>query len=319
MVVAVAQDLTGPRWSSAVMCPRKAVYEAQDAPRRDWTEQELRRFRRGQVWEEAVVRDVVDEFRAQGRRPRRQETVAWPAAHPVGTGHIDCFIPSENAVIEVVSNAGGQLPEYKALQAAGYALNHPRADKAFVLSVDTHTGDDPTYPIDLSSLEPRIRAIEDQVVTGVQSGTPPERVCRTPADGPAQFCPFVDHCFADWEWPPLEELLTDAAELDALADAEDLVGDRRAQLKKAEAARDELRDRLRPVLRLEEYEDPKTGETKQAAEGMAGGVSVRRSVFSKTTFSLADAHKCGVNLPKRFDPFVKKSDQERWTVKRLEQ
>ena len=323
MVVQTAADreggvLTGPRWSSAVMCPRKAVYEAQNAPRRDPTPTELRRFRRGQVWEEAVVQDVVAELKEQGRRPRRQETVQWPIADPVGTGHMDCYIPSEKTVLEVVSNAGGTLPAYKALQVAGYALNHPNAEKAYVLSVDTHTGDDPAYPIDLDALEPRIRDIEEQVVSGIRSGEPPCRVCRTPADGPAQMCAFVEHCFQGWEWPPLAELLTKASEMEALADAEDLVSERRKALARASEARDALRETLRPLIPVEETVDQKTGRPKKVAEGEAAGVRIRRSIFSKTTLSLADAQKCGVSVPDVLEPFVKTHEEERWTVKRLD-
>jgi hypothetical protein len=298
--------LTGPRWSSAVMCPRKAFYEAVDAPRREWLPHELQRMRRGQVWEEAVVADVVDGFRRQGRRPRRQETVAWPAADPIGTGHMDCYIPSERSAIEVVSNAGGQLPDYKCLQVAGYALNHPNADQAFVLSVDTHTGDDPVYPIDLSGLEPRVREIEDTVYEGVKTGVPPERTCRTPFDGPAQFCPFVEHCFADWTFPPLEELLADPKELEQLADAEDDVSDARQTLKDAEEKRNDIRSRLRPLVPAN-------------AESIAGGITVKRTVSPRTLFSLSDARKAGHDLPEPLQAFVKTSDQERWTVKRVEQ
>jgi hypothetical protein len=305
MVVAITPELTGPRWSSAVMCPRKAYYEAVDAPRREWTPVELQRFRRGRVWEEAVVADVVDGFRRQGRRPRRQEEVAWPISDPIGTGHMDCYIPSERTVVEVVSNAGGQLPAYKCLQVAGYALNHPNAEQAFVLSVDTHSGDDPTYPIDLAALEPKVRAIEDAVVTGVRAGSPPDRVCRTPVDGPAQMCPFVDHCFDGWQWPSFEELLADAKELEQLADAEDNVGSLRADLKTAEQARNELRDRLRPLIPPNE-------------EGMAGNIRVKRTVSERTSFSLSDARKAGHDLPRKLQPFIGTSEQERWTVKRIE-
>jgi hypothetical protein len=305
MAVAVTPELTGPRWSSAVMCPRKAFYEAVSAPRREWTPEELQRFRRGKVWEEAVVADVVDGFRRQGRRPRRQEEVSWPASDPIGTGHMDCYIPSERTVVEVVSNAGGQLPEYKCLQVAGYALNHPNADHAFVLSVDTHTGSDPTYPIDLAALEPRVREIETAVVDGVHTGEPPCRACRTPVDGPAQMCPFVEHCFDGWGWPSFEELLADPAELERLADAEDEVGHLRADLKTAEETRNGLRDRLRPLIPANE-------------EGIAGNIRVKRSVFSKTSFSLADARKAGHDVPRKLRPFVSESEQERWTVRRLE-
>jgi hypothetical protein len=296
--------LTGPRWSSAVMCPRKAFYEAANAPRRQWTEVELQRFRRGQVWEEAVVADVVDGFRGQGRRPRRQETVPWPARDPIGIGHMDCYIPSERLVVEVVSNAGGQLPDYKCLQVAGYTLNHPNANEAVVMSVDTHTGSDPVYPIDLSGLEPRVREIEDTVYEGVKTGVPPERTCRTPFDGPAQMCPFVETCFQDWEWPPLEELLTDTDELEELANAEDEVSDARKALAIAEENRNRLRDHLRPLIPAN-------------AESIAGAITVRRTVSPRTSFSLSDARKAGHELPDPLQAFVKTSDQERWTVKRL--
>jgi hypothetical protein len=305
VVAADTRILTGPRWSSAVMCSRKAFYEAAEAPRRQWTKVELQRFRRGQIWEEAVVADVVDGFRQQGRRPRRQETVAWPARDPIGTGHMDCYIPSERLVVEVVSNAGGHLPEYKCLQVAGYALNHPNADQAVVLSVDTHTGDDPVYPIDLSGLEPRVREIEQAVVGGVRSGEPPCRTCRTPVDGPAQMCPFVEHCFSDWEWPSFEELLADSKDLEELADAEDDVGQLRKELADAEEKRNTLRDRLRPLV--------PPGE-----EGIAGDVRIRRTVFSKTSFSLSDLRKTGHKLPPKLDPFVKETEQERWTVRRVD-
>jgi hypothetical protein len=305
MVIAPdTRDLTGPRWSSAVMCPRKAFYEAADAPRRQWLPHELQRFRRGQVWEEAVVADVVDGFRRQGRRPRRQETVAWPAADPIGTGHMDCYIPSEHLVVEVVSNAGGQLPEYKCLQVAGYTLNHPNAEQAVVMSVDTHTGSDPVYPIDLGGLEPRVREIEQAVVDGVRSGEEPCRVCRTPFDGPAQMCPFVEHCFRDWEFPPLEELLADPKELELLADAEDDVADARKALKDAEEKRNEVRGRLRPLIPAN-------------AESIAGGITVRRTVFESASFSLSDARKAGHSLPRKLRAFEKTSEQERWTVRRL--
>ncbi|MGH3444845.1 MAG: hypothetical protein ACRDPB_05685, partial [Nocardioidaceae bacterium] len=241
----------------------------------------------------------------QGRRPRREETIAWPVEKPIGVGHADLFVPSEHLIVEVVSNAGGSLPEEKVTQAALYTLNHRNADHAVVLSVDTHTGDEHIYPIDLSGVEPRVRAIEEQVVHGCATGELPDRVCRTPFDGPAQFCPFVETCFEGWEFPPLEELLADSAELEQLADTEDLVSDARKAMKDAEEKRDVLRDRLRPLVPAN-------------VEAVAGQIQVKRSEFSKTSFSLADARKAGHTVPAELAPFVKTSSQERWTVRRVE-
>lgn len=299
------RDLSGVRASTAVRCPRAAVYQHQDAPRRAWTDRELQTFRRGQGWHDVVLSHIVQGFNDQGRRPRREETIPWPVENPIGVGHADLFVPSERTVVEVVSNAGGHLPEEKVTQAALYALNHRNADQAVVLAVDTHTGDEHVYPIDLSGLEPRVREIEQTVVDGVRTGVPPERTCRTPFDGPAQFCPFVEHCFADWEWPPLEELLVDPDELELLADAEDDVADARKALKEAEEKRNEIRGRLRPLIPAN-------------AESIAGSVAVRRTVFESRSFSLSDARKAGHSLPRKLRAFEKTSEQERWTIRRVE-
>ena len=303
------RDLAGARWSSAVICPRWCVYGAQGAPVRERTEEEELMLARGQAWGKIVVDGVISGFAAQGRRPRREELIPWPAEQPIGTGHADCYIPHEREVVEVVSNAGGTLPPHKALQVAGYALNHPHAETAVVDSVDTHTGLEHLYPIVLSELEPRVRDIEAQVAAGL-AGELPERVCRTPWDGPAQWCPHRDYCFRDWEPEPLDELLVTIDEVDLLkrlADAEDAYSAAAKAEKAAKAARNEIR---REVAKLIE---PNT------AHEAADLSKLQRTTYPIQTFSLAAALAAGENLPKRLDPFVNISEGERWTVTRRPQ
>lgn len=299
-------ELTGPRWSSASICARWCVYGAQGAPAREHTEEELLRFERGKAWGRVVADGIVARLNRDGRRPRREEVIPWPKGDPVGNGHADCYIPSESLIVEVVSNAGGKLPAYKAIQAAGYAINHPNATEAVVDSVDTHTGREHHYPLNLVKLADQVETIEQQVQAGL-AGELPERVCRTPWDGPAQLCPHVDHCFAGWEPTPLDELLATTGELDLLdrlADAEDAVGDANQAKKHAEAVRNELREKVAPLI------EPGTLTA-------AGNIAVRRTVFESERFQLSAARAAGHNLPKRLDPFVSLSESSRWTVKRM--
>lgn len=302
-------DLTGPRWSAAVVCARRCVYGARGAPSDEPTIEMRRFWERGKAWERIVSDGIVSRMIEEGRRPRRQEIVSWPAAAPVGTGHVDVYVPHEHEVVEIVSNARGTLPEHKALQAAGYALNHPRAENATVRSVDTHTGEEHIYPIDVSGLEPKIREIELQVVAGLE-GELPERVCRTPWDGPAVMCAHVSTCFADWTPTPLDELLASAGEqdlVDRLADAEDEVGRISEALASAKTARDELRDKVAPLV-------------EPGVEAFAGDIRVRRGAdYARRGFQLKAFLDAGHPVPDILWPFVTESIVPgRWSVKRVD-
>lgn len=299
-------ELVGPRWSAAAICARWCVYGAQGAPAREHTDEELQRFARGKAWGRVIADGVQARLHREGRRPRAEEVIPWPRAEPIGEGHADLYIPHEALVVEVVSNAGGTLPPNKAIQAAGYALEHPNAEEAVVDSVDTHTGREHFYPLDLSGLEPRVREIQAQVLAGL-AGELPERVCRTPWDGPAQLCPHVAHCFADWQPTPLDELLVTSGEadlLDRLADAEDTYGAANSAAASAKVARDELREKVEPLI-------------EPGALTIAGDIGIRRTTFERESFSLSDLRNAGHNLPKRLDAFVRRSSQTRWTIKRL--
>lgn len=302
-------DLSGPRWSSAVICARRCVYGARGVPESEPTEEQIGWRRRGRAWEQIVTDGMAARLAGEGRRPRRQEPVSWPAGDPVGTGHIDFYVPHEREAIEVVSNAGGKLPDYKALQVAGYALNHPHATSAYVRSVDTHSGGESIYPIVLDELEPRVREIEAQVVAGL-AGELPERVCATPWDGPAQWCPFVEPCFADWTPTPIDELLASRGEANLiaeLADAEDEYGSRKDALERAAERRAELRARVAPLIAPAE---PVSCE----------GIRVRRGAdYTSRSVSLKAFEDAGHTIPPELEPFISESVVAgRWTVKRID-
>lgn len=298
--------LTGPRWSSAVNCPLTAVLQAQGAPEDPVSDQVAAWRKRGIAIGEAAQGSIVAELRAQGRRPVVEVEVPWPAADPVGVGHADVYIPHERLIVEVKSRADCELDETAAVQAAGYALNHPRAEHAVVLVIDPQSGMERSFPLHLPAFVERVRAIEDQVVAGIRDGVLPERACRYPGDGPGMFCPHVSTCFAGWERPRPEDLPGWEADLRRLADLEDQL----AKVKDADhlvAERDRLRDALRAAM-------------EPGNDYMAGGIRVRYvEVAGRESFSLAAARKAGHSLPEHLEAFVSTSGgHERWTVRRME-
>jgi hypothetical protein len=310
------RTLTGARWSSVTRtgCARVGVYGHQHAPideLPDRRREELRRyFTRGKLLEEwAISEDLASG--ALSDRIERQVEIPWPLRadldEPIGTGHADVYDPVERGIVEYVSTAGAALPDGKVEQAAGYALNHPGAEAAVVVSIDPHTLERREYPIDLSGVEPRVRDLEDAVVAGV-AGDLPARVCGAPSDGYHRGCPFVSHCFDGWQPTPLDQLVGLDQDLEALADAEDDVAAAKEVLERASERREEIRAKLRPVLIAgEEY------------KGAKARIRVKRSVWVLNGgLSMSDAAKAGHELPADLRAFVSPpSPRERWTVKRL--
>jgi hypothetical protein len=280
--------LRGARASSAVVCTRRAVYDHQAAPKRPPTDDEVGWWKRGTIIEAVVP---------------------WPREDPIGEGHADLWIPDQRHVVEVSSNTGAELQEHKAIQAALYARNL-QAETAEVFAVDASC---PTryrrYPIDLAGLEPRIIEIENEVVLGVITGNLPDRTCRHPDDGPAFQCPYRETCFADWQWPDVATLEGHLDLVEALADAEDLVGTAKQLLATAEEARAAARDALRPLLEPGVRSKP------------PGFKSLKRSVIpGRRSFSLSAWEKTGHPVNDEMAEFVTQSEpSERWTITRDEE
>lgn len=298
--------LTGARWSSAVVCPRKAVYEHTDAPRGEFDDTTLRRFRRGHAWGKIVADDVVAALRADGQRPRTEEEVPWPAAAPIGIGHADIYLPRARRIVEVFSTDGTSYPAHKGLQAAGYCTNHPNAEDAVVLVVDRATGDERVYPIDVAELEPRVREIEEAVTNAIASGDPPPRAADHPHAFPCSECVFRDHCWDGWDAPPL--VVVDGADNDAteLADIEDSIAATKQTLKDLEADRAAVRERLAPYLT-------------PGVPAACGGVILRRTITAgRRSFAVGAYEAAGHRLDETAAAFVTDAaPSERWSVKRM--
>lgn len=303
--------LTGPRWSSAVQCSRRAVYEGLGIAGEPFSAETLGYFRRGRLLGETFARDINDQLVEQGRPEALLELeVPWPNPETIGTGHADLFIPDEGRIVEIVSSADCDLPAHKPVQAAGYALNWPDAKAATVLAIDPSSLRDQAFPVDLLGLQDEVHEIEQEVLRGLRDGELPERPegIESPSQRPCFDCPFRRECWKTWEpWPvgTLPESLN--GDLLRLADLEDQI----SRAKKVEHLTDE-RDEIRGKLR---------GLMVEGGQYRGGGVQVKwTEVAPRRTFRLADYEKTGHTLPPAEQEFVKESGgYDRWTVKRVEQ
>lgn len=317
--VPAAQErtLTGVRWSSAVICARRAVYEGLGVEREEWSAQMLAIFRRGRFIGAAIAADIEADLLDQGRPAGVAEReVPWPVAAPIGVGHADYLIVDERRIIEVVSSAGCELPRHKAIQAAGYAVNDPDADEATVLSIDPGSYVERPYPLDIDGLIDDVLELEQMIVAGIRDGEIPRRALRPngheevegPTEHPCFACPFKRTCWATWEpWPTVNLPETMGPKLVRLAELEDHLA-RHKKSPDEEAERAELRAQVRARMT-------------EGVDYTAGGIKVRFvEVAPSRRFSLTDAEKAGHTLPQTLEAFVTESGgYDRWTVRRTDE
>lgn len=314
MTTTAPRILTGARWSSAVVCPRRAVYEHQGAPRADWSAETLSMFRRGRFIGRAIAEDMDESLREQGRPVGEHEReVKWPAEDPFATGHADYYIPDERTIVEVVSTADCALPAHKAVQAAGYALNDADADAGMVLSIDPSTYMERTYPLDLEGLREEVERVEWLVTGGVRTSHLPRRAMvdggevESPSQRPCFGCPYMEHCWKGHEPYPvgsLPETLHEAVV--ELADLEDQIS-RFKKVPHLEERRQVIRDRLR-------------GQMIPGAKYRGAGIQVQFTpVAPSRRFSLSAFEKAGHEMSGPAVEFVTESGGfDKWTVRRLE-
>src|SRR4051794_16661798 len=130
--------MAGVRWSSARVCARKAVYEAQDAPARDMSDREKRWTYRGKSLgrDYAIFVATANDtsiFAASGPdfwippnlKADTADSAGILAEKPVrwelGVGHADMFIAETGTTVEVLSSAHGDSQvDSKLLQLAKY-------------------------------------------------------------------------------------------------------------------------------------------------------------------------------------------------------
>lgn len=302
--------LTGPRWSSAVLCSRQAVYQGLGTEGAKPTPQQERVWRRGRFIGEAIARDVEAVYAEAGLEVEAEAEIPWPHRAPIGTGHADIYVPAEGEIIEVVSRKDAALPEHKALQVSGYVLNHPEATRATVLSVDPSSYEERSYPIDVESFRPEVERIQGEVVEGMSGGQMPDRAGAHPGDFPCFWCAFKDTCWEGVEYPDPNRIHDpdQVIDLQRLADLDDRISVGGKQVEHMKEERDEIRARLRPHI-------------KDKTETIAGGISVKVTpVPGPQRFDLSAATKAGHAIPDHLTPFITVGKgYERWTVKRVGQ
>lgn len=314
-------QFTGPRWSSAVLCTRRAVYDAQHtadpeaAPKREPTRKEKGWFFRGNAYADLAADQIADQERARGLEVIREHDVPWPAEDPIGTGHVDVWIPKPRKVVEVHTNVGADLEPHKALQAAGYAKNLD-AREAVVLAIDptkNQLEDDDAYrvfPINIDALAAEVERREDEVYTGVVYDQLPERTCKSPDDSLAFGCAFKKHCFADWQYDetPIEEAPNLVELAKKLHKQDQLIKSHEAAIALRKKERDELREQLQARL-----------EPGREVAFQAPGVDLwvkRIHVKGRETISLAELRAAGILSDEELEAFVKVGEpSERWYVK----
>lgn len=302
------RDMTGARWSSAVICPRKAVFEHMQVPEDEGDDPRAAGWKlRGNLIAQAVRTQIIDMMKAEGRRPQFEVEIPW-GIPTVGVGHADIYVPHRHTVVELYTSVGLEIHPRKVLQCAGYVIHHPRAKFGELLIVDPLTGEDRTVPIDAEAHRETVESIVAQVSAGVHDGVIPDRVCKHPADGPTMFCDKVGYCFAGWTETPLERV---GREFEQLADELLDLTERRGLAGKEDAANkarvDEIKNLLAEVI-------PPDGTARAI-----GPISVQRThVPGSTKMSMGDIKKAGVQIPEQLEPFVKHTaGYDRWTVKRL--
>jgi len=297
------------RWSSTRDCPRKAIYEATDAPARPLIERERRILFRGK----RIGRDYaellslnhnnkLDHKRFIRARVRAEEKgggyygagkvwVEKKVVWPLGVGHMDIWLPQTATAVEVLSSAHAseQMVHSKELQLVGYMEHDPETTNGAVVVLNPsdysedkiilsrHSKD---YAELVEEMHERIRQVQEWDATGEM----PPRVCRKPADARGHFCVYADHCFDGWTPDPATDL-TDPAIAELVAQLAAAKLRYREHDKQAEAERDEYKEIEQQLTDL----GIQSGRTYRCGTWQFRRITVK----GRETFQLARARKAG--------------------------
>lgn len=311
-------------------CPRKATYEATDAPARERTLAEQRQLYRGKsVGHDYVVALATangwkvhvdsgpDHWLPPNLRADSFETadaiaemkVAWE----LGTGHADLYIRPTDTVIEVLSsqNASADQVHSKLLQARGYAraidaqaialaVVHPASleEDLVVVAADT-----PEWESLSVECDERVA----KVLEWRNTGHIPERVCGRPGDAWGHFCTFADYCFDGWEPEPLAAL--EDPEVQGLA----------LNLAKLKARRKTASAIDRQLEKEQKLIQDELAARVEPGKWVAGGVKLERSVRSRPSFKLTLAKEDSRLPAELLEEFTEVSDYDVWTAELLDE
>jgi hypothetical protein len=277
------------RWSSVRSCPRKAVYEAIDAPARERTLKEDRQLFRGRsvghdwvvsvasekmwkVWIDSGSTHWLPPHLAAVSEDEADVVAELRVQWDFGTGHCDLYIRETDTVVEVLSsqNPSGDMIHSKLIQARGYARALD-ADNLALIVVDPATLDEERVIVTSGTArwDDLARECDErvaQLVAWRDEGTLPARVCGKPGEAWGHFCQYAEHCFADWQ-PPLLDVL-DSEEAQTLA----------IRLSHVKAKRREIYVTDRTLeAEQKEIQEELAAEIPVPGEFQVGGFKVKRS------------------------------------------
>lgn len=295
-----ATDTQTLRWSSVRDCPRKAVYEATNAPHRERSEREERILWRGKSIGRDYAAFLANKYGAEN--VLTEVAVKWP----LGVGHMDIYLVPTRTAIEVLSSAHAseQMIQSKLLQLVGYIEHAPALDidAGALVVIDPSDLTEEVFPVAKTSrqyktLVDEMRARVEAVQAWAEHGALPMRVCDKPADARSHFCQYAQHCFDDappWEPPTLEQIVAAPHVLEAVETLRNVkqerkvIGQRDKQLEQQQKDAQTLLDEL-PVGKVQ-----------------VGRYEVSRShVQRKPTFAWEKAETAGVFEPGLYGDFFK--------------
>lgn len=280
-------------------CPRKAVYEATDAPAREPSDREQRIRWRGK----RIGEDYADLLAAKygEHAVERERKVVWP----LGVGHEDAFLKATKTVVEVLSSAHAseQMVHGKLLQLTGYIEHDPAAENGVLVIVSPTDFSEERIVVNpnTTAYKALVEEMLDRVAEVLawrDTGELPVRVCAKPSEAKGRFCLHADHCFGeDWQPPPLEQVAADettvlaVTEYDRLKRAET---DARNTLKAAEDARKEQQAVLEAL------------ELPAGRDVQVGAFKVRRTFTERApSFDWKKAELAGVFDPELFGEYMR--------------
>jgi hypothetical protein len=293
------------RWSSVRDCPRKAIYEATNAPHRDRTLKEERQLARGRsVGHEYLVAIAHESKRlvhvATGPdfmlpyphlRAETEDDAEILAELPVrwelGVGHADAYIRETDTVIEVLSSQSptAEMIHSKLLQGAGYARALDATSVCLAI-VDPATLDDDRVIVTQSSdrwaeLMAEVDERIAQVLAWRDRDELPARVCSKPGDSFGHFCQYAGHCFEGWEPKFAEELQSEEAQQLAI------------RLAHVKAKRRELSSSDKTLEAEQKLIQADLEGFVPGGEWQVGGYLVKRSDRTRSSFKLTLAEQDG--------------------------
>jgi hypothetical protein len=224
-----------------------------------------------------------------------EPAIPWPSppALPIGELHTDVALVNQRIAIEVKNSVWvDSMYDAAVLQLAGALhFGRDRFDSGLLVFMDHDYQITDQFPIFLTDeLVEKVEEISKAVLEVGLNGTSslPERICARPADGRGHFCPFIEHCFADWVAPP-PTILEDFSEL--ASEGYEI----QIRLKAAKGNEKEIQ------AEWDEWKERATADTEALPPGLAiqaGPIKMKRiDVRGRETFSMAKARTAGMWTP----------------------